>query len=164
MDSKVESGRDPAPEAGIGQGCTGGSVAPGGGEVHDSKTPPVLAVGDIVYLRWQGGLLQCRTEAFQTFGGAINVSNGNGEYIVKREDLITEDEHLANLFAENRSYAARQYSRVLDAWSTGLRTSKEIAVATSWERREVAGALKSLAHWKLIELPKKEEQKESKPE
>lgn len=167
MDSETEGGCEPSPAPSLGQGCPGGSVSPGGGEVLSGETPsvlavaPVLKVGDIAYLRYKGELLRVVVEYFQKYGGAINVSNGNGEYIVARGDLITEAEHLANLFEENKNIAARENARVLEAYplipATITKTSKRnkwLAEHLKMTPRDVAGAVRSLAHWKLIELTK----------
>lgn len=160
MDSEIESGREQAPAPGVGQGLVGGSIPEGNGEVHDGKAAPVWRPKrqEIVYLRWKGELLRCVTVAFQDFGGAIVVANGHGEFTVTINDLISEAQYLDDKFEENRNAARRQYSRVLDAWVSGLQTSKEISESIKWSRRDVAGALRSLAHWKLIEKPKKEDE------
>lgn len=163
MDNTSQERCEGSPTPSGHEGCAGGPVPAGGNEILGGETPPVptIKVGDIVYLRWKGELLRCRTEALQEFGGAINVSNGNGEYICERKDLITEAEHLANVFEENKLAAARQNSRVLDAYPLIPATITKTAKRNKWladlcgmTARDVAGAVRSLAHWKLIELPK----------
>lgn len=168
MDSQTESGREPAPAPGVGQGCPGRPVPPGGGEILGGQTPPVLKVRDVAYLRWKGDLLRVIVEEFWEFGNVISVSNGIGEYICKREDLITEAEHLANVFEVNKNFAAREHSRVLDAWSVlppeitkTAKRNKWLAEQCGITAREAAGAVRSLAHWKLIELPKEEVKEKS---
>lgn len=163
MDSQTESGCKEAPAPGVGQGCAGGQVPPGGGEVLSGQAPPVLRVKDVAYLRWKGDWLRVIVEEFRQFGGAISVSNGNGEYICERKDLITEAEHLAKVYEENRQMSAREHSRVLDAWSVLPPEITKTKARNKWlaeqcgiTAREAAGAVRSLAHWKLIELPKEE--------
>jgi hypothetical protein len=170
MDSEIKSGCEPAPAPGGGQGSTGGPVQEGNLQVHDGKATPVFKLQDIVYLRFKGDLLRVVIVGFHEFNNAIVVANGIGEYTVTRGDLISEAEHLANVFEENKKESAREHSRVLDAYSvlppeiTKIsKINKWIAEQCSMTPREVSGAVRSLAHWKLIELPKQEDAEE-KPE
>jgi hypothetical protein len=155
MDGASEEGREESAAPGGCEGRAGGSISPGGSEVLDNKTALVFNLGDTVYIQQHGSWCGFKVVALHEFQNALTIENGVGEMIVKPSDLISQTQYEEMVFLQNQQASACRYSRILDAWSTGLRTNKEIAEATSWSRMEVAGAVRSLVHWKLIELPAK---------